>query len=297
MSSKLPFFRRYLLVLLENLAPNIPIPDKLYLKIKFYCRMGKRLNLKNPQTFNEKLQWLKLYGRRPIDTVLSDKYAVKEYITKTIGPEYVIPLLGVWDKFDDIDFDKLPNQFVLKCTHDSGGIVICKDKSKMDKKAAKKKLEKSLMIDYYVYSREKAYKNIPRRIIAEQYMEDAESSELKDYKFFCFDGEVKFFKIDFGRFVEHRANYYTPQGELLALGEEKFPPNPNAQVVVPKNLETMVELAEKLSKGKPFVRVDFYDVANHIYFGEFTFSPGCGMNKLKPEGWDEKIGEWIKLDK
>ena len=297
MSSKLPFFRRYLLVLLENLAPNIPIPDKLYLKIKFYCRMGKRLNLKNPQTFNEKLQWLKLYGRRPIDTVLSDKYAVKEYITKTIGPEYVIPLLGVWDKFDDIDFDKLPNQFVLKCTHDSGGIVICKDKSKMDIKAAKKKLEKSLMIDYYVYSREKAYKNIPRRIIAEQYMEDAESSELKDYKFFCFDGEVKFFKIDFGRFVEHRANYYTPQGELLSLGEEKFPPNPNAQVVVPQNLETMVELAEKLSKGKPFVRVDFYDVANHIYFGEFTFSPGSGMNKLKPEGWDEKIGEWIKLDK
>ena len=152
------------------------LPDKLYLKIKFRLAMGRKLNLKNPQTFNEKLQWLKLYGRRPIDTVLSDKYAVKEYIAKTIGEQYVIPLLGVWDRFEDIDFDKLPDQFVLKCTHDSGGIIVCKDKKKLDVESARKMFDKSLKTDYYVYSRERAYRDIPRRIIAEEYREDSKEN-------------------------------------------------------------------------------------------------------------------------
>ena len=287
--------RRLLLAALERIVPVVPIPDRLYLKIKYYLRMGKRLNLDNPQTFNEKLQWLKLYGRRPIDTVLSDKYAVKDYITKTIGAQYVIPLLGVWDKFEDIDFSKLPNQFVLKCTHDSGGIVICKDKSTLDVRAAREKLNKTLKTDYYVYSREKAYKGIPRRIIAEEYMEDSDCAELRDYKFFCFNGEVKYFKIDFGRFTEHHANYYSPNGDLLDLAETPYPPVPNADIHLPVNLNKMVELANKLSQGTLFVRVDFYEVSGIVYFGEFTFSPTGGMTPYKPDGWDKTIGEWITL--
>lgn len=284
---------RYSLSFLERFAPYIP--DKVFLYLKYYFRMGKWLHLKNPRTFNEKIQWLKLYGRRPIDTILSDKYAVKDYISKTIGPEYVIPLLGVWDSFDDIDINKLPNQFVLKCTNDSGGIVVCKDKSKFNAEEARRILSRSLKIDYYVYSREKAYRNIPKRIIAEEYKEDSQTKELRDYKFFCFNGHVKYFKIDFGRFTNHHANYYSPSGELLDLIETSYPPDPNADVKIPSNLGKMVELAEKLSKGIPFVRVDFYNVSGHIYFGEFTFSPAGGMTPYEPEEWDYKLGSWINL--
>ena len=292
---KLGYIRGHSLALLSWVAPRFPIPDKLYLHIKYYLRMGKRLHLKNPQTFNEKLQWLKLYGRRPIDTILSDKFAVKEYISKTIGPEYVIPLLGVWERFDDIDFNQLPDQFVLKCTNDSGGIVICKDKSQFDKEAARGILSRSLKTDYYIYSREKAYKNIPKRIIAEEYKENKQTGELFDYKFFCFNGEVKLFKIDFGRFTEHHANYYSPKGELLPLIEMGYPPKPDANINLPHGLEKMVALAEKLSKGLPFVRIDFYEVVNQILFGEFTFSPAGGMTPYLPDGWDLKMGEWIVL--
>ena len=167
------------------------LSDEEYLKRMFSARMKKELNLDNPQTYNEKLQWLKLYDRRPEYTQLVDKYAVKKYVKECIGEEYVIPTLGVWDRFDDIDFDRLPNQFVLKCTHDSGGLVICKDKSIFDKQKAKKKIEASLMRDFFMTFREWPYKDVPRRIIAEKYMEDDSTSELRDYKFFCFDGEPK----------------------------------------------------------------------------------------------------------
>lgn len=295
MGKKLPFIRRALIVTINKLIPYISLSDKTYLRIKYYLMMGKRLNLDNPETFNEKLQWLKLYGRRPIDTILSDKYAVKEYIAKTIGADYVIPLIGVWDTFDDIDFKKMPDKFVLKCTHDSGGIVICKDKNEFDVNAARKIFEHSLKTDYYVYSREKAYKGIPRRIIAEEYKEDGETKELRDYKFFCFNGEVKFFKIDFGRFTDHHANYYSPEGELLDLVETSYPPNPQANISLPCSLKKMVELANLLSKEIPFVRVDFYEVSGKVYFGEFTFSPAGGMTPFEPEEWDRRIGEWVVL--
>lgn len=295
MSKKLPLFRRAALVVLDKLAPIIPIPDEKYLRLKYFFRMGKKLNLRNPKTFNEKLQWLKLYARRPIDTVLSDKYAVKNYISNTIGSDYVIPLLGVWDSFDEIDFKKLPTRFVLKCTHDSGGIVVCKDIKDLDINAARKLFNHSLNTDYYVYSRERAYKGIPRRIIAEEYKEDPETKELRDYKFFCFNGVVKYFKIDFGRFTDHHANYYSPSGELIDLIETTYPPNPEANIKIPSNLNKMIELAEKLSTGIPFVRVDFYDVAGRIFFGEYTFSPAGGMTPYEPKGWDEKIGSWIIL--
>ena len=294
--SKFPFFRKFLLAVLEKTAQFIPIPDKMYLRMKYLLRLGKILNLKNPQTFNEKIQWLKLYGRKPIDTILADKYAVKKYISKTIGSEYVIPLLGVWNKFDDIDFDKLPDRFVLKCTHDSGGIVICKDKNKLDIPAARKKINKSLKTDYYLYSRECAYKKIPRRIIAEQYMEDNLTIELVDYKVHNFNGTPKIVLVCQGRFGKGglREDFFSPEWEHLDI---RRPGHPNAEkrIARPKQLEEILRLSEILAKDKPFVRTDFYVINDKIYFGEFTFSPAGGMGRFDPEEWDYTFGSWITL--
>ena len=293
---QLPFFRRKLLGVLERVAPKMPIPDKVYLHIKYYCRMGKCLHLRNPQTFSEKVQWLKLYGRRPIDTILSDKYAVKEQISKMIGCQYVIPLIGVWDKFDDIDFDKLPNQFVLKCTHDSGGIVVCKDKSQLDKEKARRVISRGLDRDFYVFSREKAYKNIPRRVIAEEYKEDKSTGELRDYKFFCFNGEPKLLFVASDRQVKGEETKF----DFFDMDYNHLPftnGHPNAEVPPQKPVcfEEMKEIAAKLSKGIPHVRVDLYEVNGKVYFGEMTYSHWGGMTPFEPEAWDYKLGSWIHL--
>ena len=295
--TKLPFYRKYLLLLLDRvLAPNLPIPDAMYLRIKYYCRMGKKLNLKNPRTFNEKLQWLKLYGRRLIDTTLSDKYAVKEYIAKTIGNQYVIPLLGVWDKFEDIDFDKLPNQFVLKCTHDSGGVVICKNKDTFNVESAKKIIKRGMSHNFYVFSREKAYRDIPRRIIAEEYREDTKTGELRDYKFFCFDGVPKALFIASDRQMkgeETKFDFFDMEYNHLPFTNG----HPNAKVLPEKPVcfDEMKTLAAKLSKGIPHVRVDFYEVDGQVYFGEMTYSHWGGMTPFEPEEWDYIMGSWINL--
>lgn len=270
-------------------------PDAQYLKRKFKVSLGYPLDLDNPRTFNEKLQWLKLNDRKSIYTTMVDKYTVKDYVASIIGEEYIIPTLGVWDKFEDIDFGALPNQFVLKCTHDSGGLVICKDKSKLDKNAARKKLNRSLKTNYYYRFREWPYKNVKPRIIAEKYMEDHSTSELRDYKFFCFGGMAKCYKVDFDRFVEHRANYFSTDGELMKIGEEICPPDVNKKIPVPENLEKMKELAEKLSATQPFLRADFYDVDGKVYFGELTFYPASGFGKFIYDGNDELLGSWIKL--
>lgn len=272
--------------------------DEEYLKKLFYASMGKTLNLDNPQTFNEKLQWLKLYNRKPEYTTMVDKYEVREYIAQKLGTEYLIPLLGVWDTPDEIDFNKLPDRFVLKCNHNSGlGMYICQDKSKMDVGQVKKELWKGLKQDYYLTGREWPYKNVKRKIIAEKYMEDDAVHELRDYKFFCFNGRCKCFKVDFNRFVEHRANYYDPQGHLLDFGEKICPPDSTKNIVLPENLAEMISLAEKLSVGFPFLRVDLYDVNGKIYFGELTFFPASGFGEFTSEEWDERLGSWIKLPK
>lgn len=272
--------------------------DEEYLKKLFYASMGKTLNLDNPQTFNEKLQWLKLYNRKPEYTTMVDKYEVREYIAQKLGTEYLIPLLGVWDTPDEIDFNKLPDRFVLKCNHNSGlGMYICQDKSKMDVGQVKKELWKGLKQDYYLTGREWPYKNVKRKIIAEKYMEDDAVHELRDYKFFCFNGRCKCFKVDFNRFVEHRANYYDPQGHLLDFGEKICPPDRTKNIVLPENLAEMISLAEKLSVGFPFLRVDLYDVNGKIYFGELTFFPASGFGEFTSEEWDERLGSWIKLPK
>lgn len=275
------------------------IPDSIYLRLLFYRRLGKRLSLKNPKTFNEKLQWLKLYDRRPEYTVMVDKYAVKDYAANIIGEQYIIPTLGVWEHFDEINFDELPNRFVLKCTHDSGGVIICKDKDMLDKAAAKHKMENNLEYNYYWPGREWPYKNVKPRIIAERYLPDnaakQRDGEVRDYKFFCFNGKVNCFKIDFDRFTEHKANYYSRDKELLKFGERVCPPDFSKNLEIPSNIDAMIQLAEKLSKKYPFMRVDLYDVEGKIYFGELTFYPASGFGSFIPEEWDFKLGELLKL--
>lgn len=272
------------------------LSDKTFIKIEYRNRMRKKLNLKNPQTFNEKLQWLKIYDRKPIYTTMVDKYEVKNYVADKIGDEYIIPTLGVWDSFDEIDFDSLPDQFVLKCTHDSGGLVICKDKSKLNKEKAKKKIELSLNRNYYYHGREWAYKDVKPRVIAEKYMEDKNSKDLKDYKFFCFDGKVKAMFIATDRFtqgVETKFDFYDTNFEHLPFTNG----HPNAECVIekPKHFEKMKELAEILSKGIPQIRVDFYEIDDEVYFGELTFFHWSGMVPFVPEKWDYVFGEWIEL--
>ena len=283
------------------------IPDDLFLKVRYRGEMNKPLNLRNPQTFNEKLQWLKLYDRKPEYTVMVDKYAAKQYVAAKIGEQYIIPTLGVWEHFDDIDFDSLPNQFVLKCTHDSGGLVVCKDKSSLDKTAAREKLEKSLKQNYYWSGREWPYKNVPPRIIAEKYMSNNqekdnegillsinENSDLKDYKFYCFNGTMKFVMINSDRNSDKptKADYFDRDFNWLDFtwGYAHAEIRPEK----PEKFEEMVFLAEKLSKGLSHIRVDFYECDGKVYFGELTFYDGSGFDAIEPIEWDYKIGKLIK---
>lgn len=271
------------------------IPDDIYLKKIFKKKLGTDLDLDNPTTFNEKLQWLKLYERKDIYTEMVDKYEVKKIIEKKIGKEYVIPILGVWDKFKDIDFEKLPDKFVLKCTHDSGGLLICKDKRKMNYRKAQIKFDMIMKRNFYYRGREWPYKNVKPRIIAEKYLEDDKLKELRDYKFFCFNGVPKIMKVDFDRFINHRANYYDLNGNLLEFGEADYLPDYNKKINMPKNMEKMIKFAKILSNDTKFLRVDFYEINGKMYFGELTFFPASGFGKLTDKQWDKKLGSWINL--
>lgn len=270
------------------------IPDKLWLQIKFLCRMGRFPNLKDPQTFNEKIQWLKLYNRKPEFSAMVDKYEVKKIIAERMGEELLIPTLGVWDRFEDIDFGKLPNQFVLKCTHDSGGLVICKNKGQLDLKKTEEKINRCLNSNYYWHGREWPYKNVKPRIIAEQYMVDESGVELKDYKIFNFGGEPKLIQVDFNRFVKHTKNIYDTEWNYLNVAIN-YPTDPTVNIKKPECLEKMLEMAKELSAGLPFLRTDFYVINGKIYFGELTFSPGSGFMKVTPEKFDLEMGSWIPL--
>lgn len=271
------------------------IPDKLYLKLFYRYATGNKLNLKNPQTFNEKLQWLKLYDRNPLYTKLVDKYEVREYIKEKIGEEYLIPLLGVWDNVDEINFDELPSQFVLKTTHDSGGVVICKDKRNFDIDQAKNFLSEHLQNNFYYMGREWPYKNVKPRIIAEKYMVDESNIELKDYKLFCFDGNVVLIQVDYGRFEKHMRNLYDLDWNYLDL-EIQYPTNSLKVINKPNNLCEMLDIASSLSRKLPHVRVDMYVINNKVYFGELTFYHGSGTEKITPKKWDYKLGDMINLD-
>ena len=271
--------------------------DEQYLKILFKIKTGQELNLNNPQTFNEKLQWLKLHDRRPEYTMMVDKYAVKKYVAKRIGKQYIIPTLGVWDKFDDIDFAKLPDQFVLKCTHDSGGLVICRDKANFNIQDARKKINRCLKHNYFWGCREWPYKNVKPRIIAEKYMEDEILSELRDYKFFCFDGKpmLLFIASDRHKNCETKFDFFDIDFNYLNITNGH--PNSKNHPKKPLNFNLMVELSKKLSKNIPHVRVDFYEINGNVYFGELTFYHWSGLVKFNPSEWDLKLGKMLKLPK
>lgn len=271
------------------------LPDEVFIKAKWYGRrMPYRLNLKHPKAYNEKLQWIKLYDRNPLYTTLVDKYRVKQYVTDKVGTEHVIPLLGAWDKVEDIEWGNLPNQFVLKVNHDCGGQIICKDKSKLDIPSTVENLKKSLNRNYYYESREWPYKNVEPKVFAEDYMED-EFGELRDYKFFCFDGEVKAMFIATERNAGGEVKFDFFDANFNHLPFTQGHPNADKLPEKPKGFEKMKELAAKLSKGIPEVRVDFYDVNGQVYFGEFTFFHFGGIVEFHPTEWDYTFGSWIKL--
>lgn len=290
--------------LLYYIVDNTPLrrwlSDKAYLKIQYRCLCGKPLNLKNPQTFNEKLQWLKVYDHNPEYSKMVDKYEAKKYVASIIGEEYIIPTLGVWDSIDDIDWDSLPDQFVLKCTHDSGGLVVCRDKYKFDKTAAIKKLKASFSRDFYYSSREWPYKNVKPRVIAEKYMEDTPLNpavtDLTDYKFFCFDGDPKFCQVIRDRHTKETIDFYDMDwNHQEFVGLNPVASNGLTPVARPKHLDVMTEICKKLSKGIPFSRIDLYVINDKEYFGEVTFYPYGGMGVFTPNDWNTRIGDLINL--
>ncbi len=268
--------------------------DDTFLKLVFRGFFGKKLDLDNPKTFNEKIQWLKLYDRRPEYTDMVDKYKVRNFVAQTIGKEYLIPLLGVWDSFDDIDFSKLPNQFVLKCTHDCGSVVLCKDKTNFDYNAARKSLSSCLKRNAFYYGREWPYKNVVPRIVAEEFVSDGRNdSELTDYKFFCFNGKAEYCLVISGRFSNQKSETFFDRDWRPAPFSRRFPTN--TDYPRPRLFNEMLNLADKLSGSFPFVRVDLYQVDDRVYFGETTFFPGSGLEKFYPDEWDCKLGRLITL--
>lgn len=276
-----------------NLEKNIP--HDVFLKRKYFENTGKILNLQSPTTYNEKLQWQKLYDHNPLYTMLVDKYAVREFVEKKIGTEYLVNLYGVYNHFNEIDFKSLPERFVLKCTHDCGSIIVCTDKSKLNVKRARKRLKTAMERNYFYYSREWPYKNVSPKIVCEEYLIDNDSDELRDYKIFCFNGRPKLIQVHFDRFSSHKTNTYSTEWKLLDVSFSNYPSDPEANIPRPEKLNLMLQLASRLSEGLPQARVDFYYVNNQIYFGEITFFHAGGMAPFVPESFNEDLGKLIDL--
>lgn len=269
--------------------------DQNYIKAYYYCKMGHRLNLTFPVTFNEKLQWLKFHDCRPEYSMMVDKYAVKDHVASKIGSKYVIPTLALYNSVSDVDFETLPDQFVLKCTHDSGGVIICKDKVRLDQNSAIMKLQNAWGKNYYRYSMEYPYKDVPPRIIAEQFLSD-DRADLCDYKVHCFNGEPKLILVCKDRYAASglTEDFFTEEWEHLGV---RRPAHPNSKQPIekPEELAELLELSRRLAEGIPFVRVDFYISQHKIYFGELTFFPASGMTPFVPESFDQLFGSWLQL--
>lgn len=286
-------------VLFEHLFLKIK-DDRKFIECKWRFTMSYPLNLDAPISYNEKQNWLKLYDRKPEYTMMVDKYLVKSYVAKIIGEEYIIPTLGVWDTPDEIDFSTLPNQFVLKCNHNSGkGMFICKDKSSLSQKdinGVRANLRIGLSEDYYKNNREWPYKNVSRKILAEQFMEDEQTKELRDYKFFCFDGEVKCLFIATNRGKgEHETFFDFYDSDFNHLEVKNGHPNATVKPKKPDHFDEMKQIASRLSKGFPSIRVDLYEVNGKVYFGELTFTHWGGFTPFEPQEWDFIFGSWIHL--
>jgi hypothetical protein len=267
------------------------LPDKTFLSILNFLIFGKKMNWEKPQTFNEKLTWIKLYDRRPEYTKMADKYSVKKLVSDRIGKEYVVENYVVADRWEDIDFDKLPNQFVIKCTHDSGGAFICRDKKTFDYDKVRKRIERNLKMRNWKTGREWPYKDIPHRIIVDRLLDDHTGNELRDYKFWCFNGVPTYMYCTI-KAANIYENFYDMDFQPVNI-DHGFPRH-QPEFEKPTNFELMKDLASKLSKGIPFLRVDFFDVEGKVYFGEFTFYDWGGTRPFRGN-WDNYLGQFIKL--
>lgn len=289
------FFLKHPLMVNDYIVNHTPSlwSNELYVKLRFFFNYGYRLNLKDPKGFNEKLVWLKLFYCRSDYPSMVDKYTAKQWAAEKIGRQYVVPCYGVWDHFDDIDFDSLPKQFILKCTHDSGGNVICRDKATFDYRSAKKKIERALKKDTYKHTREWPYKNMKHRIIAEELLTEHGDDAITDYKFFCFDGEPKVMYVSKDGAADPRTDFFDMDWNHLPVRMRDL--NADVTPQKPAQFEEMKALARQLSEGMPHVRVDFYLVNDKIYFGEMTFYTCAGMPTFNPWSWNRTFGDWIKL--
>lgn len=271
------------------------LPDKWYLMLRYRMKFHRWPDLKNPKLYTEKVQWLKLHDRKPQYIAMVDKYQAKSYIADIVGEQYIIPTYGIWERFDDIDFDSLPNRFVLKCTHNSGGVVVCLDKQSFDFENARKVINSCLKENYYWHSREWPYKNVKPRIIAEEYLYDREypDESIMDYKLLCFSGEPRLLYYAEENTDDPYSDIYDMDFKKLNL---QFPePNSNVVATMPENFEEMKKVARKLSEGLAHLRVDFYSVNGKVYVGELTFYHCAGLVDIRPEHWNQTLGEWLIL--
>ena len=275
----------------------IPLPDRVMIPLMYRIKLHKRLHLKHPVTFNEKMQWIKLYDRRPEYTVMVDKLRVRDYVAEKIGAEHLIPLLGHWDQYEDVDFSALPDQFVLKCNHDSGSVKIVKDKKAIPQEEYRAFFDARLRANPYKYGREWPYKGVKPCIIAEKLMEDsAGKGELTDYKIHCFSGEPRAVQVISDRFSPDgiKNDFYSLDWKNMGIRRGTMG-NADHAAPRPEQLPELLALAKKLAEGIPFVRTDFYVIDGKIYFGEITFFPASGFNPFTPEKWDRILGDWIRL--
>ena len=273
------------------------IPDKAYLKLLYRAKMKERCNIDHPVTYNEKMQWLKLHDRKPEYGCMVDKYDVRGFIREKLGEEYLIPCFGVYDKWEDIDFDSLPDQFVIKCTHDSGSVEICTDKTTWDMDGARKRIELAMKRNYYKAYREWPYKDVKARIIIEKYMVDESGDDLKDYKIMCFNGSAKLIEVHENRFTEgkeHTQTFYTREWEKLDITQEGCEPVRIASKR-PDHLDKMLDLSEMISKDMIHARIDWYLIKDRIYFGEITFYDGSGFERFTKKEYDKMLGDLIDL--
>lgn len=270
------------------------VKDEEFLERKYRIELGKKLDLNHPRTFNEKMQWLKVHQHSEVYSEMVDKCAVKKIVAKKIGEKYVIPLIGgPWEKFEDINFECLPDEFVLKTTHDCGGVIVCKDKKKLDLNKTKKFLNKHMKLNYYFTSREWPYKNVKPQIIAEKYVKDGDNEFLPVYKIMCFNGEPKIIQtIQNDKQPNESIDYFDTEWNLYSF-KQNFP-NSEIPLARPEKLSEMLNIARKLSEGMPFIRIDLYQINGEIYFSEFTFYSDAGFAKFEPEEWDLTLGGWIR---
>lgn len=273
------------------------LPDKSFIKLYYRLRVGRKLNSDNPETLNEKLQWLKFNYRFPLQSIVSDKLLVRDYVKEKIGEEYLIPLLGSWEEYSDIDFSSLPKRFVLKCNHDSGGLVVCTDKDKLNYEEAKKKIEKSLKSNFFYIGREYQYRNIKPMILCEKFISD-DGNVPMDYKIYCFNGKPDVILVCKDRFRKnsHKASYlyYDQEWNFIPLnkGDDKLP---DPKIPMPKNLDKMLEIAKVLSRDFIFARIDLYNIDGQVYFGEITLSPNSGFDADITYETDLMFGEKLKI--